>query len=68
MAFNNQGDADYLVSTATPPRDGYNAAYEGVIAHGQILNRTDGKDDPRIFDWAAFKAVYDLPVVLRLDQ
>jgi hypothetical protein len=68
VAFNNQGDANYLQSALAPARDGYTPTFRGVIAHGQILDRTNGKDDPRIFDWPAFEAISATPVVLRLDQ
>ena len=66
--FNNQGDVNYLQSNVVPGRDGYNSGFRGVLAHGQILNRTNGKDDPRIFNWPTFETLYSAPVVLRLDQ
>lgn len=67
-AFNNQGDVDCLQSNMAPARDGYNSAFRGVLAHGQILNQTVGKDDPRSFDWARFETLYRSPVVPWLDQ
>jgi len=55
---------------ATSPksfRDGYNANVRGVLAHGQVLNRSGGKDDYRTFDWTAFDAAYKTSIVFRLD-
>jgi len=45
----------------------YNLGLRGVIAHIQILDRTNGKADPRIFNWPSFEAVYVPTAVLRLD-
>jgi hypothetical protein len=41
---------------AAPARfsDGYNYTQRGVLAHGQVLDRLRGKNDPTIFNWLQF--------------
>jgi hypothetical protein len=68
VPFNNQGDANYQQGNEALAEDGYGPAVQGIIAHGQILNRTDGKDDPRIFDWNAFMTLVNQASLQRFDQ
>jgi hypothetical protein len=79
VPFPNVGDPNYqpgLLRLKNPNapalgssfRDGYGANFRGVLAHGQVLNRSGGKDDPRIFDWTAFTARYNQSITFQLNS
>ena len=43
-----------LTAGITPNRSGIAQTEVGVLAHGQVLNRTAGRTDPQNFDWVSF--------------
>lgn len=53
---NYQEGTDPSSSTNSRVRDGFRFDVLGLIDHGQVWNRTSGKEDPRVFDWPSFMA------------
>lgn len=52
-------------------QDGYgplDPANAGIISHAQVLKRTSGKDDPRIFDWNDFMSRVSGGLTLQLSS